>query len=266
MLTLLVASASWHPTTVTTGPQLRLRMNEAAKAAWLARLDAPPSWLTVDWSHKDDEAAKAAWLAKLDAPTWGAVATIVATSPKRRRQGPGSPPGRPSWRRTADTLQSVAESAATETELRAECEEVARACDDLSVEEAAKAAWLAKVDAPTWGRCSRQCDARSRITSAGGQDGAPFVGRVHTPRSSPLKDDRLENARYAYAIDGARWKSGESFSARDAFGSVARVAQRSSVNWLIVNDTDIPTRMTTGPEADLRRRREHRIKALEAEK
>ena len=56
--------------------------DDAAKAAWLAKLDAP-TWGATTASYNDapaavhamtsEEAAKQAWLAKLDAPAWGSV-------------------------------------------------------------------------------------------------------------------------------------------------------------------------------------------------
>jgi len=98
---------------------------EAAKQAWLAKLDVP-SWgpqggvvpvaaAPVAAPMATEDAAKAAWLAKLDVPSWG-------PSPK------------------------VAQ-------LTEDCNAgFQQACHSLDVEQAAKAAWLAKLDAPTWGR------------------------------------------------------------------------------------------------------------------
>ena len=52
------------------------QMNEAAaKAAWLAKLDAP------SWGTMTEEAAKKAWLAKLDAkPSWQGHVAMTRTN------------------------------------------------------------------------------------------------------------------------------------------------------------------------------------------
>jgi len=109
--------------TARAGPIQMNAQAAAAKAAWLAKLDAPqwgPSGMAtqsfVDESYgavvpTSEEAAKQAWLAKLDAPTWGlAAATDI------------------------DASYSAAMPASA---------------------EAAKQAWLAKLDAPNWGWSAR---------------------------------------------------------------------------------------------------------------
>merc|ERR1719506_3618258 len=74
-------------------------------------------------SHEEE--AKRAWLAKLNVPTWGAAAT---------------------------TLASGASEAAQMAEMSAACDAGDKvACDNLSREEEAKRAWLAKLDVPSWG-------------------------------------------------------------------------------------------------------------------
>merc|ERR1719486_1414128 len=99
-----------------------LSREEEAKRAWLAKLDVPTWGNTAKMS---EEQAKKAWLAKQDFPTWGKAATALA---------------------------SAASEAARMAEMTADCDagdEVA--CDNLSREEEAKRAWLAKLDAPAWG-------------------------------------------------------------------------------------------------------------------
>merc|ERR1711965_601643 len=87
-----------------------------------------------------EEAAKRAWLAKLDAPTWGKAAEAVA----------------------AASVDAVATQA-----LEEKCDEGdAVACDTLSKEEEAKRAWLARLDAPTWGK------AASSLTEIAGASAA----------------------------------------------------------------------------------------------
>ena len=80
---------------------------EAAKRAWLARLDAPVR-------GNNEEAAKRAWLAKLDAPAWGQAAAALA---------------------------GVASEAAKIADMTAACDQGDDvACDNLSREEEAKRA------------------------------------------------------------------------------------------------------------------------------
>ena len=114
-----------------------LSSEEEAKKAWLAKLDVP-TWGKVSAAVSatamttfaatvtvDEAAAKRAWLAKLDAPTWG---------------------------RAAAALSSAATDAATYVDLTERCDEGDyAACDTLSREDEAKKAWLAKLDAPSWG-------------------------------------------------------------------------------------------------------------------
>ena len=117
-----------------------LSKEDEAKKAWLARLDAP-TWGAVaaavttvaaevaaqptSTATSTEEAAKQAWLAKLDAPTWG---------------------------KAASSLTEIAGASAVTQELTEKCDGgIVSACDALSNEEEAKKAWLAKLDAPTWG-------------------------------------------------------------------------------------------------------------------
>lgn len=102
----------------------QMNVADAAKAAWLAKLDAP-TWggaAAIDSSQlaessygavvsTSEASAKDAWLAKLDAPSWGASAAAVAAPV-------ASEPTRDS-------------------------------------EAAAKAAWLAKLDTGSWGQGAR---------------------------------------------------------------------------------------------------------------
>ena len=91
---------------------------DAAKKAWLAKLDTPTWGATPANNKMSEDEAKKAWLAKLDVPTWGGQAAPQVTA------------------------------------LMNDCE----AGDDVAcgslvmAEEEAKKAWLAKLDVPTWGR------------------------------------------------------------------------------------------------------------------
>ena len=161
---------------------------EAAKRAWLSRLDAP-AWGKVaqvmeevateaahvaalsdacddgdesacDTLSSEDE-AKSAWLAKLDAPAWGGVAAAVASVS-------GAPPSSlsedgakaawlskldaPAWGKAALAITEVATEAVHAAALSDACDDGDEsACDTLSSEDEAKSAWLAKLDAPAWG-------------------------------------------------------------------------------------------------------------------
>ena len=72
-----------------------------------------------------EDEAKTAWLAKLDAPAWG---------------------------RAAAALTEAAVEATSMAELSDQCTSGKfEACEQLSSEEEAKKAWLAKLDTPAWG-------------------------------------------------------------------------------------------------------------------
>ena len=135
-----------QPTVAALGVGGQMTSEEVAKQAWLARTeDSRPSWGNVTsvapaagYVHPSatptsEEAAKRAWLAKLDAPTWGAAATDLA---------------------------HVAAEAARMEEMEEACYEGDDvACDSLSREEEAKRAWLARLDAPTWGAAAAAVSA-----------------------------------------------------------------------------------------------------------
>jgi hypothetical protein len=102
-----------------------LSREEEAKRAWLAKLDVPTWGNTAKMS---EEQAKKAWMAKHDFPTWGKAATV---------------------------LSSAASEASQLAEMTAACDKGDEvACDNLSREEEAKRAWLAKQDFPTWGKAA----------------------------------------------------------------------------------------------------------------
>lgn len=95
---------------------------EDAKHTWLARQEQP-SWGGP--RKMTEEQAKKAWLARLDAPTWGKVAAAMST---------------------------IAAEAEAVQELEEECKAAAdQICDQLSPEDEAKRAWLAKQDVTTVG-------------------------------------------------------------------------------------------------------------------
>ena len=179
---------------------------EAAKQAWLARLDAP-TWSkaattvagisatalsTPDGMEEDciagietacdmiahEEAAKQAWLAKLDAPTWGAVAaavTEVAAAVNVESGQPGEEQAKkawlsrldaPTWGAAASTLVEVAGDAVNTEALTEACDSGENvACDMLNQEADAKAKWLAMLDAPVWGAAAAAVAAVATVAS-----------------------------------------------------------------------------------------------------
>jgi len=182
---------------------------EAAKQAWLARLDAP-TWgqaaaavagasttsvtaeLVAQCDGGDEEAcetltreeaAKRAWLAKLDAPTWGAVAagvsevaaaTSVASAGKMTEDEAKKRwlerLDAPTWGQAANALLEVAGAAAVTADLAEKCESGEdAACDLLTREEEAKQAWLARLDAPTWGAVTAAVTAVSSAVQSSSQ-------------------------------------------------------------------------------------------------
>ena len=100
----------------------------AAKAAWLAKQDAPAFGSRATFgpqrmSSAGEEAAKAAWLAKMDAPAWSKAAEAVASA--------------------------SASAAMTEAAEEACDQGVTAACDGLSREEEAKRAYAAQGSNPS---------------------------------------------------------------------------------------------------------------------
>ena len=101
---------------------------DAAKAAWLAKQDAPAFGSRATFgpqrmSSAGEEAAKAAWLAKMDAPAWSKAAEAVASA--------------------------SASAAMTEAAEEACDQGVTAACDGLSREEEAKRAYAAQGSNPS---------------------------------------------------------------------------------------------------------------------
>ena len=109
-----------------------LSNDDDAKKEWLAQIDAR-KWgdaaaavaEVAETPNLSEDAARAAWLARLDASTWGQAAAALA---------------------------SVVADATEIADLIDKCDtgdDVA--CEELTNEDAAKNAWLAKLDAPSWG-------------------------------------------------------------------------------------------------------------------
>ena len=112
-----------------------LSSEDIAKQKWLNKLDLP-AWASAAKAVSDivevasmgsaEESAKATWLARLDSHEWGAAAKGVT---------------------------AVVEEAAKMADLTAACNSgVDTACNALSKEEEAKRLWLSKLDVQTWGK------------------------------------------------------------------------------------------------------------------
>ena len=142
----------------------QLTNEAAAKAAWLAKLDAP-AWgnaaialaqiaavtevQEASAGKMTEDQAKAAWLAKLDAPSWGTASSMSEEAAKRKWL---SRLDAPSWGQAATAINTVVAEATQMAALTADCDAgVEVACEELSKEDEAKRAWLAKLDVPSWG-------------------------------------------------------------------------------------------------------------------
>ena len=104
-----------------------------------------------------EEAAKQAWLARLDAPTWSKAATTVAGISATALSTPDG--------MEEDCIAGI------ET-----------ACDMIVHEEAAKQAWLAKLDAPTWGAVAAAVtEVAAAVNVESGQPGEEQAKKAAQP-------------------------------------------------------------------------------------
>ena len=141
-----------------------------AKRSWLAKVDVH-EW-KQEASHTTEEkresagtteaAVKAAWLAKVDRPQWGSVPAASATQHASLPAAPVNEAAAkaawlskldaPVWGTAAVALSEVSADATAMAALSEQCDDGdSTACDALSREDEAKAAWLSKLDAPSWG-------------------------------------------------------------------------------------------------------------------
>ena len=172
---------------------------EAARRAWLARLDSP-TWdvaaaamvdvavqasevveLTEACDSGDnvacdtldnEEDAKLAWLAKLDAPAWGAAAAAVAavaaeveaesamSAEEIAKQESLARLDGSTWGQAEAAMAEVAKQASAVALLTDACNSGHEvACDKLTSEDEAKRAWLGKLDVPSWGAAAAAVSA-----------------------------------------------------------------------------------------------------------
>lgn len=116
--------------------------------------------------------AKAAWLAKLDAPAWSALAKAVsevATEAKAKqeekegstavseeqeaKQAWLSKLDVPSWGKAAEAIEAITHPSVVEAQPELAFAAIKKANEE---EEAAKRVWLAKLDVPSWGKISEE--------------------------------------------------------------------------------------------------------------
>ena len=167
LLSILCGSLVNGALLVRTHPISMSAAEDAAKAAWLAKLDAPafggsvvpaagptasqaPESTAAAPNPTSEDAAKAAWLAKLDAPAWDsarpttmpALATAThsdASAEDAAKRAWLAKIDAPSWGASDRMAQPATSAFLTETSAQA------------ASAEAAKAAWLSKLEAPSWG-------------------------------------------------------------------------------------------------------------------
>ena len=164
---------------------------DAAKAAWLAKQDTPAyggaaasaAGAAVSpgpMSSAGEEAAKNAWLAKMDAPAWGVAAAAVAAASASAASASSANEEEakrawlakldaPTWGKAASALVNIAGQAGASAAMEEACDQgVEVACDGMSREEEAKRAYLAKLDAPTWGAVTAAVSAVASAVTVGG--------------------------------------------------------------------------------------------------
>jgi hypothetical protein len=191
------------------GGQMQISREEAAKQAWLARLDAP-TWgsaattlanvasqaaymagmeqacdqgndVACDELSREEE-AKRAWLASLDTPTWGPASSAKMSEEAAKKAWLASL-DQPSWVSAARASANVASEAAYMAQMEEACytgDDVA--CDELSREEEAKRAWLAKLDShwqPAWGPNAKLSEEAAKRKWLASLD-APSWGKAAT--------------------------------------------------------------------------------------
>jgi len=148
---------------------------EAAKSAWLAGASGERTGGAI----LTDDKAKQAWLMRLDAPTWGQAAAAISQ------------------------VAAEASSFAAREEACDEGDDMA--CESLSTEDAAKRAWLAKVDAPSWGAAAM---AVAEVAGVVAPVAAPATaGRQPLPEQAPAANEIAKQAwRVEYQeMRGVNW-------------------------------------------------------------
>jgi hypothetical protein len=185
---------------------------EQAKQAWLARID-PPTWgkpstgaakvahaaaLPVS-PQPDEEQAKRAWIERLNTPLLGKSSTpTAAAAPTVEAEVQEAAPLSPKLSEDASTPATT--SAATLTNAPAAPFTVEAALSDtavapmspqLSEEEKAKQAWLARVQTPAWGKSSTPAAAPAAMPSV-----APAAAVPLSPEASEQEEAKQASLAY----------------------------------------------------------------------
>merc|ERR1719291_1477155 len=169
--------------------------------------------------------AKKRWLSRLDAPTWGRAASVVG---------------------------AAAAEAAQMAKLTEKCEEGDdEACDTLSKEEEAKKRWLARLDAPTWGKAAAalaSVAAQAAQVMVPGQMSeeeakARWLARLDAPAwgpaasvatAAPAMSEEEAKARWLARLDAPTWgpAAGAATAAHVDFMAPAMSEEEAKARWL----------------------------------
>lgn len=183
---------------------------DEAKAAWLAKLDAPAwgkaaeamSTVAEEASHfqklnkecdsgdstacdaiSREEEAKIAWLAKIDVPSWGQAAAAMKEIGKESMPSASEEAAKIAWLAKLDEPGVWGQAAAAMTSIVAEANFVAGLTEDagtsaaetLAKENEAKRRWLARLDVPSWGTMTEESAKRKWLARL---DVASWKGKV----------------------------------------------------------------------------------------
>ena len=174
---------------------------DAAKAAWLAKLDTPVWGRAAAPTPTNEAAAKAAWLAKLDAPAWGQG----RVTPAALYSEPVSDASFSYNAAPVDTTAAVTAEAAAKAAWLAKLDTPVwgrAAAPTPTNEAAAKAAWLAKLDAPAWGSSNVPAPAGRVVpTRSLPSNYAP----AFMPNSAPVVGAESAKAAWLAKLDAPSW-------------------------------------------------------------
>ena len=183
-----------------------LSNEDAAKRAWLANLDLPAWGATATavsavasevtaspGAMSAEQISKRSWLAKLDAPTrgpedsTGGRSSAAASGLILEDEAKSAWLARleaPLWGQAAATMVDLATEATQIAALAEACDHGNdAACNELSHEDEAKRAWLAKLDVPAWSAAAAAVSAVASEVSA-----SPGVSSAATSAAELSKD------------------------------------------------------------------------------
>ena len=153
-----------------------LSREDAAKKAWLEKLDASEWVAAAATASKASDVATAAALTSrpIDSATAARIADVERSREDTKaawlttvEETSAAWLDAPALAKAADAVAEVAADAGLVAEMTEACEAGSDvACENLTREDAAKAAWLAKLDAPTLGAAAAATSAASRFANA----------------------------------------------------------------------------------------------------